>query len=487
MSSDLPIRPPCVVVLGHVNHGKTTLLDYIRKTELANKEEGGITQSIGGYEIKTGITGYPTDKITFIDTPGHEAFNKLRERGTKLADIAILVVDATESVKPQTIESIEYIKNAEIPYIAAINKIDLPHANVEKVTKDLIKYGVVVESRKGNIISIPISAKKGTGVKDLLEAILLLATEKRLTYNPKAPLTSYILETKKDRRGIVASIIIKNGVLRKGQTLFLENNPVKVRSIINWKGKVLNEAIPTQPVEILGFDKLPPVGFLLSSKPYSLKSELSKNIPQKKKISLEEILNTGNIKKTLKIILKADSIGSLEAISNKLGKKTSLQIINKDIGNIQKSDIFLAKTTQSIIIGFSVKIDQEAKILAKQEKILIKNYTLIYKLLEEVEEVANILKEKEREKKIIKGEAKILETFIIEGERIFGAKVKKGKVGIGDRVEIYRNENIIGKTKIISLRHRAKIIKEAKKDEECGIIFSPSLDIKKGDVVKSIL
>jgi len=477
-------RPPVVAILGHVDHGKTTLLDYIRKSNLTEKEVGGITQKIGAYEIDTKIKGYPTSKITFIDTPGHEAFAKLRARGANIADIALLLIDGKDGIMAQTIESIYHIKNAKIPYIVVINKIDLPETQPEKIKNELIKYDVLIEEKGGKIPCVLISAKTGQGVSDLLETILLLSSDKNLTFDEKAQPEVYLIETKKEKVGILVSAIIKNGHLKVGDIFFEVNKPKKIRAMFNDLGKPIKEVFPSTPFAFLGYENIPEVGTLLPLNPQPYQKEEKEF--SKKTIDRLSLLYPKEEKK-LFLILKADSYGSLEAISNALSKIENCEVVLKGVGDINRSDIFLAKTVKGIVIGFSVNIAQDAFILAKQEKVIIKTYQIIYELLEELKEVSLLIKEKEQKEKNAKGEAKILATFIIEGEKVYGVKVTKGKINLGDPIEVYRDEKLIGKTKLVSLKIRAKKVLEVKKDQEAGMIFSPPLDITIGDMVKSIL
>jgi len=481
-------RPPVVTILGHVDHGKTTLLDYIRKTNITEKEYGGITQKIGAYEIATDFKDYKTNKITFIDTPGHEAFSKLRSRGANIADIALLLIDGKDSLMPQTVESISHIKAAKIPFIVVINKIDLPEANPEKIKNDLLKYEVITESKGGKIPVALISAKTGKGVKELLETILLVSSDLNLIYDENTSPAAYIIETKKDRRGIVVSAIIKNGKIKVGDILYASGRKIKVRSMYNDRGQNISEVIPSMPFELLGFKELPEVGSQIQSQPQS--PHLTPNtyhLTKKNEFTIENILNLPKKEKKLSIIIKTDSQGSLEAINESIKDNSNIDIPLKAIGEITKSDIFLAKTTKSIIIGFGVKLTSEAENLAKQEKIIIKNYQIIYELLDEITEVAQLIKEKEEKEKSLKGEAKIQATFIIDKETIFGVKITKGKFNLNDPIECYRENKLIGKTKLVSLKIRAKAVLEVKKSQEAGMMFYPSLDIKVGDMIKSIL
>lgn len=479
-------RPPVVAILGHVNHGKTTLLDYIRKTKITQQEHGGITQRIGAYEVATGIKEYHTDKITFIDTPGHEAFTKLRLRGAEVADVALLLIDAKDSVKPQTVESISHIKAAKIPYIVVLNKIDLPEANVEKVKIDLTKHEVLVEDKGGTVPVIPISAQNGKGVNTLLESILLLAADLNLVYSPEAPPQAYIIETKKDKRGVVASAVIKDGRMKVGDTIYADQQKAKIRSMTDDLGKPLSEVYPSTPFELLGFSQIPEVGTLITTE--EGKKDVS-NQPQEenKPFDMQAFLKPQQEEKKLTLIVKADSQGSLEAILHTLEKKPNIEIQFSAVGDLNKSDILLAKASKSILIGFNTRPSNEVKDLAAHEKVVIKTYNIIYELIDELSEVSEILKEKEERERNLKGEAKVLANFIIHNEKIFGVKVTKGKANIGDPAEIYRDKALVGKTKLVSLRSKAKSVEEAKKDQEAGMMFTPLLDIRIGDMIKFIL
>jgi len=479
-------RGPVVAILGHVDHGKTTLLDFIRKSNLTGKEFGGITQKIGAYEINTNFSGYKTNKITFIDTPGHEVFTQLRSRGTNAADLALLIIDAKDGVMPQTVESIFHIKAAKIPFIVVLNKIDLPEADPERVKRQLQKYDVLVEGKGGKIPAIEISAKTGQGIQELLELILILAEELNLTYHPTNPPFGYVIEVKKDKRGIVTSVILKDGTLKLGDVIYCLDKKAKVKAIINDLGKNLEKVCPSTPFELLGFDQLPKVGNLIQSNPINQEKKSTKIDVDEKKVDISQLLTEeGTEKKELPLIVKADSQGTLEAIEQNLSKNKLLKIVLKGIGEINKSDIFLAKITKAIVIGFAVPIAKEAEELAHQEKIIIKTYHIIYELLEEINEVSQLWQEKKE--KNIKGEAKILATFLINGEKVYGIKVTRGKINLDSLVEIYRGEKLLGKTRLVSLQIRSKKVTEVKKDQEAGMIFSPQLDITIGDVVKSIL
>ena len=485
----MKIRPPIVAILGHVDHGKTTLLDFIRKSNITDREFGGITQKIGAYEITTEFKDYKTNKITFIDTPGHEAFTKLRARGANVADIALLLIDGKDSVMPQTEESISHIKAAGIPFIVVINKIDLPETNPDKVKNDLLKYEVLTEGKGGDVPVALVSAKTGKGINELLETILFIASDLKLVCDEKNLVQAYIIETKKDRRGIVASVIIKDGAIKIADTVYVNDQKIKVKSLVNDLGKNVIQVIPSNPFEMTGFNEMPEVGSMIKQQvAVSTTTDLpAEALAKAGPLTLEDVLKVEVVEKKLPAIIKADSQGSVEAIKNSLKDNTNLNIVLLAVGEINKSDIFLAKATKSIIIGFTVKTSNEAEDLAKQEKVIIKSYKIIYELLDELNEVANLIKEKEEKEKNLKGEAKILANFIIEGEKIFGVSVIKGKLNLGDEIEAFRKNKPIGKTKLVSLKVRAKTVNEVKKGQEAGMIFGPPLDFLVGDVVKSIL
>lgn len=474
-------RPPVVVVLGHVDHGKTTLLDYLKKTRKTEEEVGGITQSIGAYEVPVNIKDYEVKKITFIDTPGHEAFSKLRLRGADVADIAILIVDASDSVMPQTVESLYHIRNAEIPFIVCANKIDLPTANIDRVKKDLMKEGVLFEGGGGDVPFVSISAKKGTGIEELLETILFIASLKELRYSPDNLFKAYIIESRKDKVGVVASVIIKDGTLKQGDEVYALSNKAKIKAMINDQGKHIEKVFPSTPFLLLGFKELPEVGVALTNMPQIVSQ---KKKEEEKKIDMKNFFGEEKQKK-LKIIIKTDSNGSLEAILSSASGNENIEITLAAVGSINKSDIYLAKMSQSVIVGFAIPIDKNIVELAEQEKVVIKSYSIIYQLLEELTEVSHLLKEKETKEKQVKGEGKILATFIIEKEKIAGFKVLKGKINLNDQIELYRDERLVGKAKIVSLKTRAKTITEVKKNEEGGMIIYPQLDFHIGDLIKS--
>lgn len=467
------LRPPIVVVLGHVDHGKTTLLDYIRQTNVAAGEAGEITQKIGAYQTKT-----KDSTITFIDTPGHEAFLKMRSRGASVADIAILVVSSVDGVMPQTLESIRIINEAKLPLIVALNKADLPSVNLEKVKKQLVKTGLLLEGLGGDIVSVPVSAKTGQGISDLLEMVVLLAQMQKIEADPKGELQAVIIEAKIDKgRGPVASIIIKNGTLKIGDEFFAEDIKIKVKALINDKGERIKEALPGTPVEVLGFEKVPSVGATLTKQMVTAESNLANLSQETNKQSF-----SANGEALLKIILKTDTLGSLEAIIASLPKE--VEILDKGTGDVSESDVLLAKTTGSLILGFNINVANAILKLAETEKVKIKTYQIIYKLLEELEEVKEILANPPEEESL--GKAEILAEFPFNKEKIAGSRVLEGRMAVGDKVKILRKEEEVGRTKIKSLRTGKEIINKAEMGKECGLFFDPFLDFKVGDIVISV-
>lgn len=480
-------RSPIVTILGHVDHGKTTLLDYIRHSNITSKEKGGITQKIGAYEIVVEKTEFTINKITFIDTPGHEIFSQLRAKGAMVADIGILLIDGRESIKPQTVESIAHLKSAKIPFIVAINKIDLPDVNPERVKDELLKYEVIVEEKGGKVPAVNISAKTGQGIKDLLETILLMSLELNLEYDENHPSYGYVIEMKKDKRGQVITVILKDGKIKVGDWLYCGKEKFNVRSIIDDKGRVKEILFPSTPAELLGLKNFASIGTKISTSPEEVKGEEDKVGENTffSSFNISELLNKKREKK-IKIILKADNINSLESIVPLIKKNSYLELVLSSIGEIVKSDVFLAKTTKAIIIGFNISVNQEVKQLAKEEKIPIKLYDIVYELIDDVNEITRLLTEKRNEKKY-KGEAKILAIFNIDDQVICGIKMLKGKANLSDKVEIYRNNQYLGKGELVSIKKRAKAVNEVKKEEEAGMLIASPLDFMIGDVVKFIL
>ncbi|MBI3443160.1 GTP-binding protein [Candidatus Woesebacteria bacterium] len=457
-------RPPIVTVLGHVDHGKTSLLDAIRKTNIAIREAGGITQSIGASLVTT----KDGKKITFLDTPGHAAFSQMRSRGAKVADIAILVVAADDGVKPQTKEALQFIKEAQIPFIVAGTKVDLPTANVEKVRTELENEGVAFEGRGGDTILTPISSKTGQGIDELLEMITLVSELHEISSDPKGRLEAIVIETSKDRRGLLVSVVVRSGSLVLGKNIFAESVSSRVRGLFDSTGKPIREAGPGEPCQILGFDQLPPVGTRIGEHFEGSTSE--KN----------EALQKSQIKENLgvPILIKTKTYGSLEAILANVPK--GVDVLFSGVGEPTETDILLAKTGEASVFTFEAKVPKTIQILADKEGVKIESFNVIYELLQALE---TLLKENKEE---IEGEAQIIAKFPFENKKVAGCKVTSGKFSKSDTLILMRGTKKLGKVKILSMRKQKLNILEAKQGEEFGLIFEPQLDFMEGDVILSV-
>lgn len=482
-------RPPIVTILGHVDHGKTTLLDYIRKSSVASKEHGGITQHIGAYQIEVqsekgkGQSGL----ITFIDTPGHSAFEKMRSRGARVADIAVLVVAIDDGIMPQTVEALKHIQEAKAPMIVAINKIDLPgidqKVQLDKIKKQLSDRRVVIEEYGGEVPLVPLSAKTGQGVDKLLEVIQLVAELNEFKGDPQAPVAGVVIESSLDRfKGAIATLLIRNGTLKRGDQILIGGVKGKVRGMFDFAGETIDQARPSTPVEVLGLEGVPEVGAVLGQESSQVQSGKGKVQ------SLVEKLREGE-KKTLKVVIKADKQGPLEAIEDSLEKFNdegkTVEVISRGIGDINESDVKLSSATHAIILGFNVKVAPTASKLAETEGSLIRTYNIIYELLEEIEEVIEgMVKPGQVEETL--GKAEIIAEFPFgKAERIAGCRVEEGIIAKGQRLRVLRGEEIIGETKLKSLKKVKEEVQRVEKGNDCGMIFDPAIDFQIGDTVES--
>jgi len=467
--------------MGHIDHGKTALLDQIRKTHVAEKESGGITQHIGAYQIET-----QGKKITFIDTPGHEAFSQMRSRGAKVADIAILVIDAAEGIKPQTKEAISHIKKSGIPQIVALNKIDKPDADPEKVKRELIKEEVAVESMGGKIPSVNVSAKTKQGIKELLDLILLMAEMEDLKTDIQNSGKGVIIESYLDHfRGPTATLLLTEGVLKSGDIIGTISTFTKIRSLENFQKKPIEKAFPSDPVVVFGFNRVPKIGEEFRTFPDAESAEsYIKTIPVERELEIPEVSEEQQV---LNLILKTDVLGSAEAIKEILKNlpqdKIILRIIKTEAGNINESDLKLAKGGRAKIIGFRVKIDPQAQRIAEREKIKLMNFDIIYEL---IEAVRNLMEKsvKPEEVRTDLGKVKVLAKFLAEKNRqIIGGKVTAGEVQKGALIEVFRGEEKVGQGRIINLQKNKKDVDLIGKGEECGILFEGDVKIEEGDVL----
>jgi len=456
-------RPPVVTILGHVDHGKTSLLDRIRHAAVAAGEIGGITQAIGAYQIE-----HQGKKITFIDTPGHAAFSAMRRRGGQAADVAVLVVAADDSVMPQTKESIEHIKSAGIPFVVAVNKTDLSGVSPERVKTDLGSEGVFVEGYGGNVPIVNISAKTGEGVDDLLEVILLLAELEELKDNSDAcPATALVIESSMHpQKGPLATLLVKSGTFDKNDSLYDGRTDFgKIRSMTDFSGKSINKATPSTPFQVIGFSKVPNIGDIIKSEPCNDQKE--KNVFGASDTISEEIPT---------IILKADVQGSLEAISETIKDKAN--IVSSSVGLVTDSDIETAIATKAEILGFNVKMPSSVVRLAEIEHIKFKNFHIIYQLFDYLKELQEKKNSQAAPKIITTGEAKIIKTFNFTGTIVYGCSVISGKLKIGDT---------IGNSKITSLQIGKENVEEVKKDQECGLVLSPNVEFAIGDIMTATI
>ena len=493
---DLKPRPPVVVVMGHVDHGKTSLLDAIRKTNVIEGEAGGITQHIGAYKVN--INGR---EITFLDTPGHEAFTSMRARGAQITDIAILVVAADDGVMPQTVEAINHAKAAEIPIIVAVNKIDLPGANIDKIKQQLMEYGLVPEEWGGDTIFVPISAKKHLNIENLLEMVLLVADMKELKANPNKQAKGAVIEARLDKaKGPIASMLVQRGTLNVGDTIVVGKSIGKIRAMKNDKGQKVKAAGPSTPVEIMGLTEVPEAGDIF----YEVKDEKTAKhlIERRKRQEREAHLNNVNKVtlsnvfermasenlKQLNIIVKADVQGTAEALTQSLEKlsnnEVNVKVIHYSAGAVTESDVQLAKAAKAIIIAFNVRPSANAKDMAEREEVEVKQYSVIYQAIEDVEAAMKGMLDPVFEEKVI-GEAEVRQTFRVSNVgTIAGCFVLSGKVERNAGVRVIREDVVIHEGKLVSLKRFKDDVKEVTKGFECGLQIENYNDIKEGDKIE---
>lgn len=501
--SKLIARPPIVVIMGHIDHGKSSLLDYIRKTNIVAGEAGGITQHLSAYEVEhfpaqKGKTKVLGNRITFLDTPGHEAFSKMRARGAGVADIAVLVVSAEDGVKEQTKEALRSILEAKIPYIVAINKIDKPNANIERTKQNLAENEIYLEGFGGDVPFVPISAKIGTGVPDLLDMMLLVAEMENLTGDESLPAEGIVIESNIDtKRGTTATLVITNGTLKKGMFILAEESMSPVRAIENFLGKQVSEATFSSPVQITGFDALPAVGS-------TFRAYANKKDAEKVQIELRETRAKAPIKNVVRtiplaedalivpIVLKSDVAGTLEAIEKELGKiereRVAIKIIAKSVGAIGENDAKLASGSSSaIILGFHTKVERGAVDIAERFGVTIKTFDIIYKLSEWLNEELDRRTPKIMGEEIV-GTAKVLKTFsTAKHKQVIGGKVVTGSLEVGAQVKIMRREVEIGRGKIEGLQAQKLATKKVDEGNECGMMVVAKIEIAGGDVLEAFV
>ncbi|MFH1593794.1 MAG: translation initiation factor IF-2 [Candidatus Omnitrophota bacterium] len=494
----LVLRAPIVTFMGHVDHGKTSLLDYIRNTKIAQKEKGGITQHIGAYKVYIGHKG----NVTFLDTPGHQAFTAMRARGANATDIVVLVVAANDGIMPQTVEAIDHARAANVPIVVAINKCDLPNINLDKVKKQLSEHELMPEEWGGKTITVPVSAKTGEGIDKLLEMLILESELLELKANPNVRARGVVVEGKlSPGKGPVATILVKNGTLRAGDTILTGVHYGRVKAMISDTGKKLTEASPSTPVEILGLSGVPEAGDEFFVVKDEKKARILSTLKQEDKriskmrgtgrMTLEELykhIQEGTIK-DLKIIIKSDVQGSIEALKGSLEelatKEVKLTVCHMGTGNINESDVMLALVTNAIIIGFHVKVEPKAEEISKKEMVEIKLYNIIYEVVADIEAALEGLLEPII-KEVFQGRCQVRQVFSVSKVgKVAGCSVLKGFIPRAGSVKLIRNKEVIFTGKIKSLKHVKDDIKEAREGFECGISLAGHGDVRAGDLIES--
>jgi translation initiation factor IF-2 len=496
-------RPPIVTIMGHVDHGKTSLLDAIRQTNVTAGESGGITQHIGAYQVE-----HNGQKITFIDTPGHAAFSQMRARGANVTDIVILVVAANDGVMPQTKEAIAHAKAANVPIIVAMNKIDVDGANPQKVKDQLAKEGILVEGYGGDIPVIETSATQKIGINELLEMIQLVAEMQELPNQPDASTEAVVIESHQDtKRGPLATVLVKQGTLKIGDALQIGATYGKVRSLIDDQGQTIKTAGPSTPVEILGLKTVPTVGTVVLAMDNERQAEAAaaQSVVDNRKApevitDISQLFGPADANKELKLVLKADAQGSMEAIIQSINELempegTSYKLLLAGTGNVSESDALLAAAANALILAFRVKVDSAAQRVIQQDGILVQSYDIIYKLLDDIGDVlAGGIPEKEVP---VKGRAEVLQVFELKsGDMIAGCKIIDGMIRKNWKVQVWRkteneegeeqDEMVVEQAVIHEIRHGADKVNESKKNSECGVMIRPNFEFKLGDRIEAI-
>lgn len=489
-SQSLIARPPVVAIMGHVDHGKSSLLDYVRKSNIVAGEAGGITQHISAYEVVHKDAEGNNRKITFIDTPGHAAFTSMRNRGACIADIAILIVSAEDSVKAQTIEAIKTIRENNVPFVVAITKIDKPNANPTQVKQDLMAQEVYVEGYGGNIPVAEISSKTGKGIDELLEILLLVADLEQLTGNTNELASGFIIEAHLDeKRGVSATAIIKNGTLAKKQFVVSGNAMVTVKIIEDFLGKNIDEATFSSPVQLIGFSKLPQAGSVFTT--YNNKKDAEKALSRKADdtlFTMDNVYDTENMT-VVPLVIKTDVAGTQDAILQEIAKISNNEVVFKviktGIGTINESDIQIGLSDPStLIIGFNVSIDKKVTKINDYETITIKTFSIIYKLVEWLEEQQEIKRERKSIDEV-SGRIKVLKYFSSgKNKHVIGGRVEQGPVKVGGVAKIVRNNEDIGRGTIIGLQQMRSEVSSIPSDTECGIQFESDIKPAAGDILE---
>jgi translation initiation factor IF-2 len=496
-------RPPVVGILGHIDHGKSSLIDYIRKSNITASEAGGITQHVRAFEVTRQRNDGKLSRLTFLDTPGHEAFKSLRTRGASVADIAVLIVSAEDGVKPQTLEVLKYIQESSLPYLVAITKVDKPSADPMRARQSLAENGVLVEGYGGDVSVVDVSAKTGQGIDDFLDMIDLMAEMENLSGDADLPGSGVIIESNLDqKRGIAATGVVKNGTVRRGMFAACGNALAPIRFLLDGEGKTVEELSFSSPVRLIGWDKLPPVGeefrtFLKKEEALKYIEDYEAKVAEKKGRTLStdsqgptlmRTLDEGVI--TLPIIVKADTAGSLEAIEGELLKLSMERIVPKiifaGVGTINENDVKLAISTPgTVVLGFHTKTDSRAEALAERSAIEILTYSIIYEL---TDKIATLLTEREPRIQVEEssGTAKVLKLFsAAKGKQVLGARVLTGTIAIGNNIKIIRRESEIGRGKVRELQQAKVATEKVEEGSEFGAMIESKIDIAPGDILEA--
>ncbi len=494
--SQLQPRPPVVTILGHVDHGKTTLLDAIRQTNVAAGEVGGITQHIRAYQVE-----HNGQRITFLDTPGHSAFTTMRARGAQGADVVVLVVAADDGVMPQTKEAIAHARAARVPIVVALNKIDKPNANPDRVKQQLAENELVPDDWGGDVMVVPVSAKKRQGIEDLLEAILLTAETIEIKANPNGRVIGTVIEARMDKsRGVVATLLVQNGTLRKGQAIVVDTAHGRIKALYDYRGRQIKEAGPSTPVGAIGLNEVPDPGELFqvvkSDKEAraiaARRADEKKTKARQRKVTLEELfsqIQSGELRE-LRLIIKADVRGSIDPIISEVNKLAEgqddiqIKVLHAEAGNITENDIMLASASRAIVIGFNVQADVPARRLAEAEGVSIRLYDIIYRLTEDLEKSLKGMLAAEMEEKPL-GKAEVLAVFnISKYGRIAGCRVREGVVRRNAKARLWRGEDLVYEGEIDSLKREKENVREVREGFECGIHLKNFNEVEVGDIIE---
>ena len=464
--------------MGHIDHGKTTLLDKIRQTKVQSRESGGITQHIGAYQVSFKTKDGSSEAVTFIDTPGHAAFAKMRARGAQITDLVLLVVAADDGVKTQTKESVDHIRSAGVPFIVVINKIDVPNASVDKVKGQLAEIDLVPEDYGGKITTISVSAKTGKGINDLLEMIVLMGKLENLSADPNGDLAAVVIESCLDhKKGALATVLVKNGTLKVGDDIWVEDQKIKVKALFDDNKKPIRQAGPSFPVEILGFKQAPAVGVLISCRSHTKEKKEAKSVVESQPLDI-----FAEKKKEIPLVIKSDVEGTLEAIMANIPDE--VKIVGSGAGDVTDSDVFLAQASGAQIFSFRARVSAQIEKIAIDSGVAIKKFDIIYDLFDEIESQTLKLMDEKIDQEVL-GKAKIVAQLEFDGKIVAGCKVIEGNIYKREKAYLMREREVLGDVRIVSLKHLQEDIISAGKGQEFGAVLKPNFDFKPKDVLVS--